>query len=251
MTTLTLRPLQSYAEERGDLALDRHTWAGESRYGEAPGTPHRNRFGRYSHATCPGYASAGDGAGYLHSGVRETASPVTQYNQTYGAVQACVTLSGSEGQHERTLAFIFQVPLTTGQAAGITSARLVADPVLPFQGPNGYSNVPPSKDGRAVWAWKMYGVAEDNVHFGRQGQGGRTNAYEWTYMNEVYPRIPYKSDADRHVDHADRDRPVARRVERPTLLRGLVVVPPRAYAGGRGVGVAVRRQQHVHQRAGG
>jgi hypothetical protein len=176
-------------EERGDLDMQRRVWAGEGnpmlealpRYSRL----NTNCFGKHSHATAPAYASADPGAGYIDSGIKN-AKPLTS---AMLSTTPTVTYTHNEGAHERASVFVFQVGLTAAQAATISSAVLYC--ALASQGVNQFAGrLPmPHKDGTYKWAWKIYGVAEDDFHPERETQ---PNGYDWTMMTEAYHHIPYK-----------------------------------------------------------
>lgn len=198
MSTTTLRPLRVHSEERGDLDPYRKRWAGEGGSPVLLARPYAqrvglNRWGRPTQATAPDNGAGG----WVHNGLLDV----------YGdaSVSACVTAVTSEGAHERSAVWLFQVPLA--RAAVVSSAILSFASSVRL-----YNNaiILPSKGGRNVWAWKMYGVAEDNAAPARQiwGRGWITaiqaeagdspvfgSSYEVSYGSEWCRHLPYNGFA--------------------------------------------------------
>lgn len=204
---MTIRAFAAFAEERGDLDPQRRRWNGEGGVPSRLALPDNvppplgrmgtNRFGQNSWACRPGYASAGDGAGYLQSGVH------LQIAMGSSGIyeMCCVTNSPSEGAHERTGYYMFKVPLTKEEAATITDVKLHLPATIAPGWAMQKSNSPgpivyPTKDGRDVWAWHIFGIAEDNVRACRE-----QDAYDLKYMSEWYYRIPYKAFAPYPKSH--------------------------------------------------
>jgi hypothetical protein len=141
----------------------------------------------------PGRARFDPDSGFIQSGIRS----VKKDSQGDSEIPVCMTFTMFEGQHERSAGLVFNLSWTamgltkqqfldnlTGSVINFSIARLLYNIMA---GPY----VPITKGGVEKWAFKIYGVAEDQFQFGRQLETAA--GYEWTYMNRWYPRIHHKT----------------------------------------------------------